>query len=271
MEKPKVTFEYKVGFFVIMACVLFVITIYLLGGDKAFLHSYVDYKVNFNSIAGINKGSVVQLLGLNVGNVKEVAINPQIQGITITLKVDKEFQQYFTKGTTAGVRTQGALGDKFIYISPGPGNTELLASNAVIENEPDSDLLSVLSAKGKDFNRVFDIVNELSILLKSMNSNNRTSTIMQNLTESSQTLNQTLHDLKSFTSTINGKNEGDNKLKKSLVHLSSILEKIDNGQGTLGELINDPSLYQDLQRIVGGSKNNKFLKGVIRTSIQKSE
>jgi phospholipid/cholesterol/gamma-HCH transport system substrate-binding protein len=48
--------------------------------------------------------------------------------------------------------------------------------------------------------------------------------------------------------------------------LNSILGKIDSGEGTMGLLLNDPTLYEDLKRLVGGAQRST----VVRTLIQMS-
>ncbi|MBI5042584.1 MAG: MCE family protein [Nitrospirae bacterium] len=53
--------------------------------------------------------------------------------------------------------------------------------------------------------------------------------------------------------------------------LKTIIEKIDKGEGTLGLLINDPAVYDDLQTILGGAKRSERLQGVIRYTIEQNK
>jgi phospholipid/cholesterol/gamma-HCH transport system substrate-binding protein len=57
--------------------------------------------------------------------------------------------------------------------------------------------------------------------------------------------------------------EAGKNLKKALKHLSSILEKIDNGEGTLGKMVNDSSLYDNADLVFKGAKNSKLTKRII--------
>ncbi len=59
--------------------------------------------------------------------------------------------------------------------------------------------------------------------------------------------------------------------QETLVPMSSVMKKVDKGQGTLGALVNDPSFYNRMMGFVGDSPRNKFLKPIIRDSIQTSE
>ena len=66
-------------------------------------------------------------------------------------------------------------------------------------------------------------------------------------------------------------NQTGEKLEKSVEKLDSVLTKIDKGQGTLGALINDPSLHQQLKALIGGSARKDHVKSLLRTSIEKEE
>jgi len=47
-------------------------------------------------------------------------------------------------------------------------------------------------------------------------------------------------------------------------HLDSILAKIDRGEGTLGLLVSDPSLYQELRGLLGGANRSLVVRSLIR-------
>lgn len=53
--------------------------------------------------------------------------------------------------------------------------------------------------------------------------------------------------------------------------LREVSEKLNSGEGTAGLLANDPTLYEDLQALVGGAQRNKLLRAYIRRTIEKSE
>ena len=48
--------------------------------------------------------------------------------------------------------------------------------------------------------------------------------------------------------------------------LNSILAKVDRGEGTLGLLLNDPTLYEDLKRLIGGAERSALVRSLIRMS-----
>ncbi len=69
--------------------------------------------------------------------------------------------------------------------------------------------------------------------------------IDQMLSNIESSLKKTLDELSSLVE------EGREQLTASLKHLESVLKKTDQGEGTLGRLINDPELYDEIQQVAG--------------------
>ena len=61
------------------------------------------------------------------------------------------------------------------------------------------------------------------------------------------------------------------KLKGALANLNQILEKINNGTGTIGALINDASLYDDIKSLFGGINRNRIMRNIIRQTLKESK
>ncbi|MBI2556362.1 MAG: hypothetical protein HYW13_02915 [Planctomycetes bacterium] len=51
--------------------------------------------------------------------------------------------------------------------------------------------------------------------------------------------------------------------------LKRITAEIENGEGTIGALIADPTLYDNLKRLLGGAERSFLLRSLIRKSIEK--
>ncbi|MBN1653704.1 MAG: MCE family protein [Deltaproteobacteria bacterium] len=64
-------------------------------------------------------------------------------------------------------------------------------------------------------------------------------------------------------------------LLANLTQISEDLKAVSNdirrGRGTLGGLLSDPSLYEDLKRLVGNLQRNEILRALVRYSIKKDE
>ncbi|MBX9767399.1 MAG: MlaD family protein [Bdellovibrionales bacterium] len=261
--------EYRVGLFTAGGVILLISTILVLGGERTFFGSYYDLKLSLNSVEGVNTGSVVQLSGLKVGNVEEIEFIPEKNQLVLNLKIDKRFEKRITEGSLGGMRTQGALGDKFIYITPGPVDAKPLQPGVFLETEVDKDLFSTISKRGNEIQKIFDVLNELEIFVSNLNADGGSRVVMKNLQTSTEELKSALVTLNSLLKEVKPDGGGESELKKTLRHLSSVAQKIDSGQGTLGGLINDPSLHERLKDLVGASERKKGTKNLLRSTIEK--
>ena len=53
------------------------------------------------------------------------------------------------------------------------------------------------------------------------------------------------------------------ELERATARLASALEKVDQGEGTLGLLVNDPTLYYDLKALAGGARRSWILRNLV--------
>ncbi len=270
MESQKRGLEYKVGIFIAAGLLAAMIAILLLGGDKVFFTKYLTLRTKFSEVSGLFPGSVVSLAGLPVGNVDSIDFAPAENKLELRLKINTVYQNRILDGTVAEVRTQGALGDKFIYLVPGPTGGRVLSNNDEIR-AVETDYMKLLTDREDGVARVVDLIKELHVFVASINQGGQTGIMMKNMGEASAKLKSTLTQLDGLLAEVRGNIPENKKLQKSLISLANVLEKIDKGQGTLGQLINDPSVHQSLKNFLGGSPRNQYMKGMIRETIEKAE
>lgn len=270
MENHPLNLQYKVGLFIGAGLLVGMISILLLGGDKAFFTRYMRLSAHFSEVQGLFPGSVVSLAGIPVGNIESIYFVPDTNALNVVMKINKAFQDRLVEGTNAEVRTQGALGDKYIYLKPGSTGGTILADGSRIEGI-ETDFVKMLTDRQDGAGRIIDLVKEMHILVANLNGDGRSARMMHNLSEASLKLNSTLSNLDALLGEMRGQIPEDKKLRKALYSLSNIMEKIDEGKGTLGQLINDPSVHQNLKAFLGGSPRNQYLKSMIRETIQKSD
>jgi phospholipid/cholesterol/gamma-HCH transport system substrate-binding protein len=81
---------------------------------------------------------------------------------------------------------------------------------------------------------------------------------------------QSAKNLASATAKLNEGLEGP-QLKGAVRNLNGILEKINNGTGTLGALVNDPGLYYDARSLMGGANRNRIIRNLVRQTVRTAE
>ncbi len=257
-----VSHQVKVGVFVIIGLILFCVSVILLGGDRFFLTRAYSLKVRMPQIQGLVKGSVVSLIGVPVGNIEKVDFVGGSNEVELTLSIQQSVQSRITEGSLAMVKTQGALGDKYVYIEPGPTTGKALADGAILETDKTPDFLDIIASKGAEMGEIVEVIKEVRVLMANINHEGRSAKLMGNLVETTGEMSKLMVEAReTFKSMRN----------ETMVPLASVMKKLDRGQGTLGALINDPTIYNRLSTMLGEAPRNKFLKPLIRESIQTNE
>ena len=259
--------EYKVGIFVAIATVITLGFVLVLGGNKGFFNKTALLHLKTTDTEGLGVGATVQLSGVPCGNVLRIEFDSKSNNIDVVMKVDYGSLARMTEGTQAGIRTQGALGDKYVSLRPGPYSEKHLNDGDTLTPEAGTDFMSTIGKAGTRVERAFEIIDEVHTLVKGLNDRN----IGQNLSDTAKYARGVTESLNQIISSLKTQEPGGNKLKVALDHLASIFSKIDNGQGTIGGLINDPTVHEDLKDIMGGAKRSKVLKFLIRQAVQKNE
>lgn len=259
----------QVGIFMTVGLAAVLISIMLLGGDGRLFKSNATLYAKLPQVQGLAKGSVVSIAGLNAGNVSAINFAPGENALIVEMKVGEEYLDRIPKDSLVEVRTQGALGDKFVYIIPGDLSGPKAANQDSLQPNMSSDLMGVISERGGEAGRVFDILKELNIMLATLNGEGRLERILANVQESSLQIKNLSQETRDLIKDLRADNPA--KIKEAVSHLNSILAKIDRGDGSLGALINDPSLHQQLKSILGENPRRQYLQSVIRSTIEKSE
>lgn len=208
---------------------------------------------------GIAAGSLVSLNGVTIGNVQQVVIaTNDIRKIRILMEIDPQYNQRIPQDSFLELRTQGALGDRYLLITTGASSATLNSGDLILARES-KDILDLLSEKGQEATKVFTILDETLNLLKALNQDQKIVKILSNSQDATS-------EVRSLIDNINKKERV--KINETLDKLNHILTKIDEGQGTLGALINDPSLHRQIKQILSPQDKSKKIDSLYQKTIQ---
>lgn len=141
MKKSNV--DLVVGLFVIAGFAAFVYMSLQLGEFSIFTaRNYYSLVADFNNISGLKRGAVVEIAGVNVGKVSDIALDKTDQA-KVTMMIEKSVK--ITEDAIASVRTQGIIGDKYIRISQGGSDVLLKNGGLITETESAVDLEELVS------------------------------------------------------------------------------------------------------------------------------
>ncbi len=135
--------EFLVGLFMIAGFVAFGYLALQLGEISLFSSSKTyTITAQFDNIAGVKKGSSVQVAGVVVGQVSKIWLDEDAVA-NVALQVNNEVE--LSVDTMASVKSQGLIGDKFIALSIG-GDEELFQDGDILtDTESSVDIESLIS------------------------------------------------------------------------------------------------------------------------------
>lgn len=252
--------QIKVGFFLASGLTVLLTTIFMLGSNKSLFKEVVQIRSYFDSVQGLNKGAVVSLAGVKVGNIDQVSFDSKRNLVEVIAIIDTEYQNKIKKDSRIEIRTQGALGDKFLYITPGTSEAEVIVNGDELASDYGNDILAILSKRGNESENLFDILTDIKKITHALAADNKVSHITNNLDKVTANLVQLTEQL--------NKSVKSGSLERSTAKLEKILDKVDRGEGTLGALINDKSIHERIKNILGAGQKDQQVKNILKSSVE---
>ena len=270
--------EIKVSLIVLGGIVLFLVGFNFLNGTSLLNKENTLYAV-YDNVEGLKVGTSVTVNGLMVGKVNAINFLPQSTKLLVTFSLRSDIA--FSKNSIAELYEAGLIGGKSIAILPvfdqeralregdtlpsqqKPGLTDVLSQqieplqqklesvltkadtlfegvNEVLNEEGKANLTSTLNDLSKTVNKINALSSTLNDLLGS--EENGLANSLQNVNAITQNLNQVSDSLAqaNLKGTIA-------KFEKTATQLNLLLNDINSGKGSLGKLMQDEGLYQNLE------------------------
>lgn len=274
------TKEVKVGVVTILAIGILIYGVNYLKGIDIFNPSKYVY-VKYNNINGLLKSSPVYADGFKVGTVSDIIYAYDNPG-NVVVQIELDDQVRIPKGSYAELRTE-MLGGVTMHLLLSNNMRESYQVGDTIPGVLNNGIMDVLA---KDFvPQVERIVPKLDSILTSINTllaDERINSIlssadvtMQNLKQTSVSLNKLMkNDIPVAVDKLN-KIEDNlivvsdnlagidfaytmNEVNKTLDNVSQVIAKLNSGDNSLGLLLNDTSLYDNLNKTAENASNLLF-------------
>lgn len=246
-----------VGVVVLIAFVGFVFILFNIGGGSV-LSSQFKLLGRFSHVKGLHMGSEVSLSGLRIGVVTGIKIAPDnSRDLIAEMAISKSFQERLRADSVASIKTQGVLGDKYIEVSIGSPEQPVLEAGSFITTEEPADLFTKGGNLVEGISKQFSKGGEVDSLIHNLN------IVAGNLATMTTEMRKNKGLMQELISGSSGV-----KLNRGLSHLENTLRKIDAGEGSLGALINDPTVYEDIKSMMGGAKRSTILQYFMRQFIE---
>ncbi len=273
----KLSRELKTGVIVVGGILLFILGFSYLKSTPLFDNSKTLYAV-YPNVGGLQAGTMVSINGFGVGKVNDIKFIDSQGNLLVTFTVSSEFE--FSKNSRVELYDTGIIGGKGLQITPifdsapsansgdtlqtdtRPGLTELAQQKLTplfkkfesAVTDADSVLMNVnnvLDTKTKkDLQQAISGLSELMVSLNG--SANTLNSILKNnegkLDNSLTNFEVLTANFAKLSDSLNNAGLGRtlSSLESTVANLDKVMAKIENGDGTLGKLMNDKELYSNL-------------------------
>ena len=269
------TIELRVGLVVVLAIAILVVGIIWVKGIR-FNQTKYRYSVILPNVGALKVGDPVSVSGVEKGKVKKIQLYEGDVLVTLDLGADVVLK----KDAKFTVKNIGLMGERFVDVQTGYSDT-LLDLSQPVRGYYDTGIPEVMGRVGEMIDQLSRLVANLEGVLGTKWSRESMIETIRNLREISHVLNtllnrnkgkldQTMDDL-SYTSaelkkiidqnkeklqtTVDGFEQASVKLDNVVTSLDTIsislkklTYKIEKGEGTLGQLVNDTTLYEQIKK-----------------------
>lgn len=270
--------ELRVGLMAIVAIALLIFGYNFLKGKNLLEDSRTFYAV-YDQVEGLSPSSAVTINGLQIGSVTDIKIRNDAK-LVVTMNIKNSFP--FSETSIAEIYGGDLIGGKSIAIVPDFENNINAKSGDTLQGQIEAGLLelvndqlaplqtkveSVVSSVDtlvRSVNYVMDTgtresikrsINDFNKTVKHLNSTaeNVDFVLSENLEDIQNTIHnasETSEKLKQFSDTLSKVEFGKmvNNINTTISSINSITAKIDNGDGSIGKLMNDDKLYVNLEK-----------------------
>lgn len=275
--------ELKIGVFVGAVLVMSFFVINYLRGEDIF-NKEIELVSSYDNVEGLVASAPVYIKGYKAGKVKEVAYQPESDDFKVICSVLKEFR--IPEDSKMTIYAVDIMGGKGVRLDLGESES-LVSDGTYLAPAYEAGLLDGIAAGiGPLLEKVGNTLDSLSVTVSGINSMLADANVAS-ISRTLRHLERTMNNVEAVSATVGGKSDELNSFIDNLASLTdkfggiadkvdstmtdvtsitsaisesdiqgvvasfgSLLEKIDDPEGTVGKLLVDGSLYDSLDELL---------------------
>lgn len=261
------TLETRLGIFFALALIAGVVILELAGTRDLFNKGY-PLRAQFENIQELKEGDPVKMAGVEVGHIQKIEL--AANKVEVVLTVDRDAN--VKTDSKASIKFVGLMGQNYIALTFGSSAAPAASANTLLETQEQADLNTLMvklqnvaegvegltrNFSGENFSNLLgpftDFIRENNPRLSAILGNLQT--ISTRIAQGEGTMGRLINDdalYVSALSTVSNLNTTVaearplfDDLKLTLDQARSVVTQVNEGQGTIGKLIKDETLYRE--------------------------
>lgn len=238
----------RLGLFVIVGTIIFVVAVYLIGQRQDMFNKTYSISSYFQNVNGLQRGNNVRYSGINIGTVRDISmINDST--IKVNMNIQERIISHIKKNAIATIGSDGLVGNMIVNIVPGRGEAQLISDGDIIESFSKigaDDILSTLSVGSEN---AAILTADLLDVTSAMLHGKGTVGMLLNDTVMAQDLKMSVKNLKIASYQTN----------QTIEELKEIIASLKTNENTvLGMVMNDTVSGQKLKNVVDNLENSSL-------------
>jgi phospholipid/cholesterol/gamma-HCH transport system substrate-binding protein len=224
-----------VGAFVVGGMVLFAVGLFLIGNRRMLFGERFHVYAEFATIAGLENGSLVRVAGLDAGEVEAIHLPTSPSApFRVRMRVRSDVRPLIRFDSVAAIQTDGLVGNKFVRIEAGSEESPIVDDEGTIKSREPFDMADLLLR----MSHTVEIANDTIIDVKG-----RLDEALNAVSETANTAQVLMEDVGRDVRVIMA------SAQRITSNLQTMVADVRAGRGTVGQLVNDETLYQNIRNI----------------------
>ncbi len=266
--------QLKVGLMAMVALAILLYLIFLMSATRGFFTNKTVVYTYLNDSEAVAEASAVTLNGINVGEVSKVELSGATQPsrfVKITLEIETKYLPAIPVDSQAELVAANLLGTKYVNIKKGK-SAQTIQAGAEIASSESAELEDVFRQSSQTLGALQNVVNKLSDIIDQVEVGKGTigklfvdPTLYNSLLGISDKFGSLASDLSTILNSSDnsvGKLAHDNgalyddvrgivtQANGVVTQIQGVVDGINSGKGTLGQLAQNPALYDDSRQIL---------------------
>ncbi|MBU0476004.1 MAG: MCE family protein [Bacteroidetes bacterium] len=256
----------RLGIFIFIGSLLIVISIFTIGNKESLFVETIVVNSRFENVEGLKTGAPVRLSGYTIGSVSNIVLEGDSAGtVIVKMHIEKTLQHFIRLDSEASIVTEGLVGKKVVSITPGSQNQSIIEEGSFIKSKTPLNITQVIEDTQsiiiyiknitKDFADIVQKVNAGDGSIGKLVNNDDLYTAAVDVTSSAKvSLDLITAKMGQISELIVETNGTASKVFKdidtTMVAVKKIVTRVENGDGSIGKLINDNDSYDSLRVMV---------------------